>query len=123
MDMSRDLDRLAKCHAHWRRVGDRVWLALSLIVVLSGAVVWSFSRNMEHLYSGLFYSVFPFVGLLYNHFILFHPGRDPLKTQQKLEDLNRKHRKDARTVSHVNGSILLIASPVLLMTKLCEVHS
>ncbi len=115
MDTSHDPEQLAKCHAHWRRVYDRVWLALALILVLGGAVVWSFTRNIDHLYSGLFYAIFPFIGLLYNHFILLNPRRDPLKTQQRLEDLNRKQQKNARTVALVNGSMLLIASPILII--------
>lgn len=115
MNTSQAPERLAQQHAYWRRVYDRVWIALTLIFVVGGTAVWFFTRNLDHLYSGLFYGIFPFIGLLYNHFVLFNPRRDPLRTQQRLEELDRKQRKNARSVALVNGSMLLIASPILIV--------
>ena len=115
MDTSHDPQQLAKCHAHWRRVYNRIWLALTLMPAVGGVIVWSFTRNIEHLYSGLFVAIFPLIGLLYNHFVLLNPRRDPLTTQQRLEDLYEKQQINARTVALVNGLMLLIASPVLVI--------
>ncbi len=98
-----------------RRTCDRLWLAFSSIFAIGGAVTWFFTRNIDHFYGGLFYAVFPFIGLLHNHFILLNPRRDPLKTQQRLEDLNRKQHKNARTVALVNGSMLVLSSPVIII--------
>lgn len=101
-----------KCHAHWRRVYDRVWLALTAVLTIGGTIVWAFTQDIEHFYSGLFLAIFPFVGLLYNHFFLYNPRRDPVKTQQRLENLAQKQQRNVQTVSLVNGTILLIASPL-----------
>ncbi|WP_153557483.1 hypothetical protein [Roseimaritima sediminicola] len=115
MTASPSPEDLSKCHAHWRRVYNRLWLAVVAVLAVGGAIVWAFTRNIDHLYSALFLAVFPFVGQLYNHFYLFNPRHDPLKTQQRLEDLAEKQQKNVRTVSLVNGSILLIASPIFIV--------
>jgi purine-cytosine permease-like protein len=112
MTASPSPDELRKCHAYWRRVYDRLWLGVIAALAIGGTIVWAFTRNIEHFHSGLFLAIFPFVGLLNNHFFLYNPRRDPLKTQQRLVDLAEKQQRNVRTVSLVNGTILLIASPL-----------
>ncbi len=119
MDNSPDPEQLAKLHAYWRRRYNRVWLALTLISAGLGVVVWCFTRNVEHLYSGLFYAFFPFIGLIYNHFFLFNPQRNSIETQRRMEKLYYKQQKSARTVALINGSMLLIASPLLVVVGMC----
>lgn len=115
MTASPSPDDLRKCHAHWRRVYDRLRLATMFALAVGGAIVWALTWNIDHLYSGLFLAVFPLVGLLYNHFYLYNPRRDALKTQQRLEDLAKRQQRNTRTVALVNGTILLIASPLLII--------
>ncbi len=112
MTASPSPDELRKCHAHWRRMYDRLWLVVIAVLAIGGTIVSAFTRNTEHFYSALFLAIFPFMGLLYNHFFLYNPRRDPLKTQQRLVDLAEKQQRNVRTVSLVNGTILLIASPL-----------
>lgn len=58
-----DPDVLAKTIARSRTFYNRVWIALTVLFALVGAVVWLFTRNIEHLLAGLFYAAFPFIGL------------------------------------------------------------
>jgi len=91
---------------------DRLWLAVIAVLAIGGTIVWAFTRNIEHFYSALFLAIFPFMGLLYSHFFVYNPRRDPLKTQQRFVDLAEKQQRNVQTVSLVNGTILLIASPL-----------
>jgi hypothetical protein len=49
------------------------------------------------------------------HFFLFNPKRDPLETQRRLEKTAEKQQKNVRTVALVNGTLLVIASPLFIL--------
>jgi hypothetical protein len=115
MNEPHDPEHLAKIHSHSRRVLNRLWFALAFILAVGGTIVWAITGNREHLYSGLFLAVFPLIGLVYNHFFLYNPRRDPVKTQRRLEELAKKQERNVRRVSLVNGTILLIASPLFIL--------
>jgi hypothetical protein len=119
MSTTQNPEEVRKCHARWRRIADHMWLGLTLLLAVGGAIVWLSTGNIQHLYSGLFYATVPLIGLLHNHFILLNPRRDSLETQQRLEYLHQRQREGARTVAVVNGAILLIASPVLIIVGVC----
>ncbi|UUO08464.1 hypothetical protein M4951_09125 [Blastopirellula sp. J2-11] len=63
----------------------RIWLALMLIIAGSATIAWIITRNVDHLYGGLFFTLVPLGGLLYSYFFLFNPWSDPLETQARLE--------------------------------------
>lgn len=107
-----DPESLARTIARSRRIYDRVWIAFTLVFVLAGAIVWLFTRNIEHLLGGLFYGAFPLIGLVYNHFFLFNPWRDPAATKEHLENVAAKQQKNACTVGYVNGTIIILFSPI-----------
>src|SRR5688572_9383389 len=82
---SHDVQKLAQGHARFRRFYNWVWFGFVCLIASGGALIWLFTRNTEHLLSGFFLATFPLLGLLYNHFLLFNPYRDPIETQRRLE--------------------------------------
>ena len=115
-DSCPDPEQLAKYHAHLRRVYDRLWLAVFIVLVVGGVAAWAITRDIEQLYGFLFLAVFPLIGLVYNHCFLFNPWRDPLKTQQRLENLAARQQKNTHTVARTNGRILLyVLTPIILL--------
>jgi len=115
MDSSPDPEPLAKGHDNVRRLSDRIWLGLILIIAVGCVIAWLVSGEIENLYGGLFYAAFPLMGLIYTHFFLLNPRRDPVETQQQLVELQEKQQRNARKVALFNGSMLLIASPILIL--------
>ncbi len=114
MDTYPDPEQLAKRHAESRRGRNRLYIAMILFYGMSGTIAWSFTQNIVYLFTGLIMAVFPLIYLFYNYFILFNPRRDPLETYRRLKDRRQKRQKNARTVALVNGSMLLIVSPLFI---------
>lgn len=115
MDEQSDPEDLAKLFAFWRRLHDFFWLGLAGLIVGGGGIAWYVKGNSAYFYAGLFYSFIPLMGFFYYHFILFNRRRDPIETQKRVVNLYHQHQANARASAVVNGSILLIASPILII--------
>lgn len=85
------------------------------IVVAGGGIAWYVTRNIAYFYSGVFYAFIPLSGLIYFHFVLFNRRRNPLETQRRVENILHQNQTNARAVALVNGSLLLLASPLLIV--------
>jgi hypothetical protein len=114
MDTYLDPEHLAKRHAESRRGWNRLYIAMALFYGVSGTIAWAFTQNIVYLFAGLFMAVFPLIYLFYNHFILFNPRQDPLETYRRLKARRQKRQQDKRTTALVNGSMLLIVSPLFI---------
>jgi hypothetical protein len=107
-----DVEQLALLQLRQRRVYDRIWTVLTAICILGGGVAWLITRQFEHFGWGLFFAIFTVIGLVYNHWFLFR--KDPIETQKLQETLLVKHRSSARRIGFVNGTIMMLFSPVIL---------
>lgn len=110
-----DREALAKYFAYKRRFYNRIWLGMAVVFALAGAIVWLFTGNIENLYGGIFYTIFPLLGWFQNHFIHFNPRRDPIETNQRLKLIDAKIRKSVRSSSFANGVLLMATSPIFFV--------
>lgn len=115
METDLDPEHLAKRHAESRRGRNRICIAMILFYGIGCTIGWAFTQNIVYLFTGLFMAVFPLIAILYNHFIRFNPRRDPLETYRRLKDRRLKRQQDKRTTALVNGSLLLIVSPLFIV--------
>ena len=110
-----DADRLAAIHSFWRKRHGRIWLAAAALVAIAFLAAWLATDNRDYLYSAIFFPFIPLSGYVYWCFFLLNPRREPEVTQQKMVELERQQQRNARTVAKVNGTILLLASPIFLL--------
>ena len=69
MDNSPDPAELARIHTRLRRRFNWLWFGAAVLFAGGGAITSAFTRNIYDLYGGLFFAVFPLIGLLLNHFV------------------------------------------------------
>ncbi len=119
-DSTEDPEQLAQIHSQWRWIADVLWLGFAMLLAVVGLVVWLITGNVNHFYGFLFYAIFPVIGLLHNHFILFRRSKDPVQTQRRLEKQYHKQQVNARKTSRFNGWMMLIAAPVIALVSVGE---
>jgi hypothetical protein len=123
--MSDDFDSDCQRWSQWitsrRRLYDRLWLVILLVLASGGAFVAVLTHDWQYVGWGLFSAGFAAVGLVYNHFFLLSPRRDPLETKHRLEALARSKQVNARRITLVNGVIFLLAAPVFMLLIVGEV--
>lgn len=115
METPTESKQLARSYAFWRRVSAIVLIGFSLLLVVGCSVLAWFTGEVNDFYGGLFYGLFPLLTLIYIHFYLLNPWRDPQATQRRLEVVQRKQNRNAASVAIWNGWMMLAASPVLLL--------
>lgn len=112
MDNIENRERLAKSQAQMRRVSTWGFGSIAAGLLLCCAAAWWFTGDFSWMEVGLFLAPMIVFGLLYNHFVLLNPWRDPLETKKKL-DARLPGGANARKTARWNGWIMVIASPLL----------